>query len=83
MGGSQINVPNSEAAGFSDVEGKAPFKTDSLLRIYSTTKPIVSVGAMRLYEQGKFKLDDSLHARRGEEAVCCCMRGLELDGDCR
>ena len=48
----------SEAAGFSDLEGKAPFKTDSILRMYSMTKPIVSAGAMRLYEQGKFKLDD-------------------------
>lgn len=48
----------SEAAGFSDIDGKTAFKTDSILRIYSMTKPIVSVCALRLYEQGKFKLDD-------------------------
>jgi CubicO group peptidase (beta-lactamase class C family) len=48
----------SEAAGLSDIDEKTSFKADSILRIYSMTKPIVSVGAMRLYEQGKFKLDD-------------------------
>lgn len=50
----------SEAAGFSDIDGKTPFKVDAILRIYSMTKPIISVSAMRLYEQGKFKLDDSV-----------------------
>lgn len=49
---------HSEAAGFSDLEGKTPFQTDSILRIYSMSKPITSVGAMILYEQDKFRLDD-------------------------
>ncbi|MDA1275604.1 MAG: DUF2341 domain-containing protein [Verrucomicrobia bacterium] len=48
----------SEAAGLSDIDGRIPFKIDSLLRIYSMSKPIVSVGAMKLCEQGRFKLDD-------------------------
>ena len=50
----------TEAAGFSDIDAKTPFKADAILRFYSMTKPIVSVGAMRLHEQGKFKLDDSV-----------------------
>ena len=48
----------SEVAGFSDTDDKTPFKLDSILRIYSMTKPITSVAAMQLYELGKFQLDD-------------------------
>lgn len=46
--------------GYHDLEDKLEFKADSLLRIYSMTKPITSVAAMTLWEQGKFKLDDPL-----------------------
>ncbi|MBP7937145.1 MAG: beta-lactamase family protein [Phycisphaerae bacterium] len=48
----------SEAAGFSDVEDKTPLRSDSILRFYSMSKPVVTVAAMRLYEEGRFKLDD-------------------------
>ncbi len=44
--------------GQHDFEDNLEFKQDSLLRIYSMTKPITSVVAMTLWEQGKFKLDD-------------------------
>ena len=47
-----------EAAGVCDIEDQRPFKADTLLRIYSMTKPITSVAAMTLFEQGKFDLDD-------------------------
>ena len=47
-----------EAVGVIDIEDKRPMRTDSLLRFYSMTKPITSVAAMLLWEQGKFKLDD-------------------------
>jgi CubicO group peptidase (beta-lactamase class C family) len=33
-------------------------KLDSILRIYSMSKPIITVAAMTLYEQGRFNLDD-------------------------
>lgn len=36
----------------------APMSNDSLFRIYSMTKPITSVAAMMLWEEGKFLLDD-------------------------
>lgn len=48
----------SEAAGFGDIEEQTPFTADSILRLYSMSKPITSVAAMRLFEQGKFGLDD-------------------------
>ena len=47
-----------ESAGVRDIESRKPFTDDTLLRIYSMTKPITSVAAMTLYEQDKFRLDD-------------------------
>ena len=45
----------NEAVGFADKEAKKPMQTDSVVRIYSMTKPITSVGVMMLAEQGKLK----------------------------
>ena len=47
--------------GYADIKSKAPLKDDSIFRIYSMTKPIVSVALMMLYEEGKFLLDDPVH----------------------
>ena len=47
-----------EVAGVCDVDDRRPLKVDTILRIYSMTKPITSVAAMTLFEQGKFRLDD-------------------------
>ena len=41
-----------------DVENKKPVEADTIFRIYSMTKPITSVAAMILYEDGHFQLDD-------------------------
>jgi CubicO group peptidase (beta-lactamase class C family) len=38
--------------------GSAPLRIDAIFRIASMTKPITSVAAMQLLEQGKFRLDD-------------------------
>ena len=48
----------NEAVGYADMEAEEPMKTDSVVRIYSMTKPITSVSAMMLVEQGKIGLDD-------------------------
>lgn len=47
-----------ETAGHADLERRDPISADTLFRIYSMTKPITSVAAMMLYEQGAFLLDD-------------------------
>ena len=47
-----------EAVGNRGVDDSAPMQLDDLFRIYSMTKPITSVAAMQLYEQGKFQLSD-------------------------
>ncbi len=49
------------ARGHRDREADLPVERDTLWRIYSMTKPITSVAAMMLYEQGAFELKDPLH----------------------
>ena len=44
--------------GTLDAQTGAPLKDDSLLRIYSMTKPITSVAAMILVEEGRLHLDE-------------------------
>jgi CubicO group peptidase (beta-lactamase class C family) len=46
------------AYGSRDVAAGLPVETDTLWRIYSMTKPITSVAAMMLYEEGAFELTD-------------------------
>ena len=47
-----------KAQGMMDREAAKPMQADALFRICSMSKPITSVAAMMLYEQGKFLLDD-------------------------
>jgi CubicO group peptidase (beta-lactamase class C family) len=44
--------------GQRDVEAGLPVELDTLFRIYSMTKPITSIAAMMLYEEGAFELKD-------------------------
>jgi CubicO group peptidase (beta-lactamase class C family) len=46
------------AHGSRDLEAGTPVETDTRWRIYSMTKPITSVAAMMLYEEGGFELTD-------------------------
>lgn len=46
------------ATGTLDVETGAPMLPDSLIRIYSMTKPITSAGALMLVEEGRLDLDE-------------------------
>ena len=48
----------SEAIGFQDKEAGKPMAKDSIFRIYSMTKPLVSVAAMMLVEEGRRQLTD-------------------------
>ena len=47
-----------EAMGSLDPEKKTPMTKDGIFRIYSMTKPIVTVAAMMLFEEGKLALSD-------------------------
>lgn len=47
--------------GAANMEAEIALDEHSIFRIFSMTKPIVSVALMQLYEQGKFKLEDPLY----------------------
>ena len=47
-----------EAVGQQDPATGAPMQTDSIFRIYSMTKPVVSVAVMMLVERGQLLLSD-------------------------
>ncbi len=47
-------------AGLADREANRPFARDTLVQIFSMTKPVTGVALMQLWEQGKFGLDDPL-----------------------
>jgi len=49
-----------ETTGFADKEAQKSFERDTLVRIFSMSKPITTVAAMMLYERGLFQLDDAL-----------------------
>ena len=49
-----------ESFGLRDKLSEAPMKTDSIFRIYSMTKPVVSVAVLMLMEEGKLSLDDPI-----------------------
>jgi CubicO group peptidase (beta-lactamase class C family) len=51
----------SRSFGLMDLERAKPTRDDTIYRIYSMTKPIVSVALMTLYEQGHFQLNDPVH----------------------
>jgi CubicO group peptidase (beta-lactamase class C family) len=44
--------------GLRDRERATPLGDDTIYRIFSMTKPIVSIALMQLFEQGMFQLDD-------------------------
>ncbi|WP_067033116.1 serine hydrolase domain-containing protein [Allomuricauda sp. CP2A] len=48
------------AFGYADLKNKKPMERNTLVQIYSMTKPITGTALMTLYEEGKFQLDDPL-----------------------
>ncbi len=48
--------------GLRDVEAGTPYDHDTLVRVFSMTKPVTAVGLMMLYERGLFHLDDPIES---------------------
>jgi CubicO group peptidase (beta-lactamase class C family) len=44
--------------GHADVASRTPLGPDTIVRIYSMSKPVTSVALMLLHEEGRFQLDD-------------------------
>lgn len=46
--------------GWADREAQVPLRTDHLFRVFSNTKLVTSCGALLLFEEGRFQLDDPI-----------------------
>ena len=70
-----------ESFGRRDPAGGAPMTRESIFRIYSMTKPIVSVAAMMLWEEGRFLLSDPIAKYLPELAgpKVAVQRGAEIE----
>ncbi len=51
-------IVHASTYGYADVESALLLQSDSMFRIFSMTKPITSVAAMMLWEEGKLELTD-------------------------
>lgn len=53
-------VVQSDAIGWRDLEARDPMRLDTLFRVASMTKPVTSVAALMLVEEGRLSLDDPI-----------------------
>ena len=53
-------IAYSRCAGLADIARGTKMADDTLVRIYSMTKPLTSAAIMMLYEEGRFQLDDPI-----------------------
>ncbi|HET9691931.1 MAG TPA: serine hydrolase domain-containing protein [Acidimicrobiales bacterium] len=68
-------VVHCSARGVRDLASGAPVETDTVWRLFSMTKPVTSVAAMMLYEEGAFLLKDPISAWLPEWADVRVWRG--------
>ncbi|MEP6549387.1 MAG: serine hydrolase domain-containing protein [Gammaproteobacteria bacterium] len=68
-----------ESFGQRDPASGAPMTNDTIFRIYSMTKPITSVAAMMLWEEGRFLLTDPIAKFLPEFADVSVARGGALE----
>lgn len=68
------------AFGYADREGNRPMDRNTLVRIFSMTKPVTGVALMTLYEKGAFQLDDPLSKYAPEFADMKVYKGVDANG---
>jgi CubicO group peptidase (beta-lactamase class C family) len=66
--------------GHADVAANEPMRMDSIVRIYSMTKPITGVALMMLYEEGKWKPADPISRYIPEFKDLKVFSGVGADG---
>lgn len=68
------------AFGQADRENNKPMARDTVVQIFSMTKPVTGVALMRLFERGKFKLEDPLEQHAPEFANVKVYAGVDDNG---
>jgi CubicO group peptidase (beta-lactamase class C family) len=68
------------AFGEADREAHRPMARDTIVQIFSMTKPITGVALMMMYEEGKFQFDDPLSQYLPEFATMRVYAGMDANG---
>jgi CubicO group peptidase (beta-lactamase class C family) len=66
--------------GFADKEADKAFDRNTIVRIFSMTKPVTGTALMQLYEKGAFQLDDPLSKYAPEFADMKVFAGVDATG---
>jgi CubicO group peptidase (beta-lactamase class C family) len=69
------------AFGYADREAKLQMNRNTIVRIYSMTKPTTGVALMTLYEKGAFRLDDPLSKYAPEFRDMKVYKGVDGSGN--
>ena len=67
-------------SGHADRENGKPMQRDTIVQIFSMTKPVTGVALMQLWEQGKFGLDDPVARFLPEFANMQVYAGKDVNG---
>ncbi|MFH6602679.1 serine hydrolase domain-containing protein [Maribacter algicola] len=68
------------AFGYADREAEKPMDRNTIVQIYSMTKPVTGTALMTLYEQGKFDLDDPIEKYAPEFSKMTVYTGVDKNG---
>jgi len=74
-------IAHFDAYGWADRETQQPMQQDTVVRMFSMTKPIASVALLMLYEEGKFQLTDPLEKHIPEFADVKVFAGRDASGN--
>lgn len=69
------------AFGYADREAKVAMDRNTIVRIFSMTKPVTGVALMTLYDKGAFQLDDPLSKYAPEFADMKVFKGVDANGN--
>lgn len=73
-------VVQHKAYGLQDIESGTPMRLDTIVRIYSMTKPIAGAAMMMLYEEGKWQPSDPIARHIPEFANLKVFAGVDANG---
>jgi CubicO group peptidase (beta-lactamase class C family) len=73
-------IVEEKAYGYADVASQKPMQKDTIVRIYSMTKPITGIAMMMLYEEGKWKPSDPIARYIPEFRDLGVYSGVDKDG---
>jgi CubicO group peptidase (beta-lactamase class C family) len=73
-------VVQHKAYGVQDVASQTPMQLDTIVRVYSMTKPIAGAAMMMLYEEGKWRPTDPIAKHIPEFANLKVFTGMDANG---